>query len=69
MVPGGGQVEDGDMIDIDAGTKAMTLEVEESIIQSRKDAWTAPPLKATMGTLYKYCKLVSSASLGCVTDL
>lgn len=57
------------MIDIDAGTKAMTLEVDEGILQSRKDAWTAPPLKATNGTLYKYIKLVSSASLGCVTDL
>ena len=26
-------------------------------------------LKATKGTLYKYIKHVSSASLGCVTDL
>jgi dihydroxy-acid dehydratase len=31
--------------------------------------WVAPPLKTTGGTLYKYCKLVASASLGCVTDL
>jgi dihydroxy-acid dehydratase len=63
------QVEDGDMIDIDADKKTMTLEVEESVLQSRRDSWTAPPLKATSGTLYKYTKLVSSASLGCVTDL
>lgn len=62
-------VEDGDMIDIDADKKTMTLEVEESVLQSRRDSWTAPPLKATSGTLYKYTKLVSSASLGCVTDL
>mmetsp|Transcript_4430 Transcript_4430/g.12772 ORF Transcript_4430/g.12772 Transcript_4430/m.12772 type:complete len:619 (-) Transcript_4430:894-2750(-) len=62
-------VEDGDMIDIDAGKKAMTLEVDEGELQRRRDAWTAPPLKATAGSLYKYIKLVSSASLGCVTDM
>lgn len=38
-------------------------------LQSRREAWVAPPLKTTNGTLYKYCKLVASASLGCVTDL
>jgi len=26
-------------------------------------------LEATSGTLYKYCKLVASASEGCITDL
>lgn len=57
------------MIDIDAGKKAMTLEVEEGELQRRREAWAAPPLKATSGSLYKYIKLVSSASLGCVTDL
>ncbi len=57
------------MIDIDVGAKAMTLEVEEAALQARRDAWTAPPLKAASGSLYKYIKLVSSASLGCVTDL
>lgn len=62
------QVRDGDMVDIDVGKKAMTLEVEEAELKARRDAWTAPPLKATAGTLYKYCKLVSSASTGCVTD-
>ena len=27
-----------------------------------------PPLKAEKGSLYKYANVVSSASLGCVTD-
>jgi len=62
------QVRDGDMIDIDVGKKAMMLEVEEVVLSSRRDVWIVPPLKATAGTLYKYCKLVSSASQGCVTD-
>ena len=115
------QVQDGDMIDIDVGKKAMTLEIPEQVptvkaslqwqrehdvlharqrvfgicprasmppkllpllvcpasckpcmasnlqeLQSRREAWVAPPLKTTGGTLYKYCKLVASASLGCV---
>lgn len=62
-------VQDGDFIDINVGQKTMTLEVEEGELQARRDAWTAPPLKATFGTLYKYIKLVASASLGCVTDI
>jgi hypothetical protein len=44
------------------------LDVDESEWQRRRDAWTAPPLKATQGTLYKYIKAVTSASTGCVTD-
>jgi dihydroxy-acid dehydratase len=34
----------------------------------RRAEWTAPPLKAKAGTLYKYIKLVGSASQGCITD-
>lgn len=63
------QVQDGDMIDVDVGKKAMTLELSEEELKARRDAWNAPPLKATQGTLFKYCKLVSSASMGCVTDM
>ena len=38
-------------------------------IEKRRANWTKPPLKATSGALYKYSKVVSSAALGCVTDL
>jgi len=34
----------------------------------RREAWKAPPLKVSRGTLYKYIKNVKSASEGCVTD-
>jgi dihydroxy-acid dehydratase len=37
-------------------------------MQKRREAWTAPPFKATRGTLYRYIKTVKSASDGCVTD-
>jgi dihydroxy-acid dehydratase len=44
------------------------MEVDEAEMTRRRAAWTAPPLKATRGTLYKYIKNVKSASEGCVTD-
>ncbi len=42
--------------------------VNEQDMAARRAAWTAPALKATAGTLYKYIKAVTSASEGCVTD-
>ncbi|MFP6578280.1 MAG: dihydroxy-acid dehydratase [Myxococcota bacterium] len=61
-------VEDGDPIAIDAKENRIDLEVAPEEIARRKKAWTAPPLKATRGTLYRYIKDVKSASEGCVTD-
>ena len=37
-------------------------------LQARLDAWTPPEPKERRGVLAKYAKLVSSASLGAVTD-
>ena len=42
--------------------------ISDEELATRKAGWTAPPLKATSGTLYKYIKNVISASEGCVTD-
>jgi len=61
-------VKNGDTISIDAKKHTMDLEVPESELAERLAAWTAPPLKATRGTLYKYIKNVKPASEGCVTD-
>jgi len=61
-------VQDGDVITIDAETNSLDVEVDEAEMNRRAAAWTAPPLKATRGTLYKYIKNVRSASEGCVTD-
>lgn len=57
------------MISIDAATKQMNVELGEEELQRRRAAWSPPPLKATQGVLYKYIKLVSDASTGCVTDM
>jgi dihydroxy-acid dehydratase len=61
-------VEDGDMITLDAKKRVLELEVGEAELARRRAAWTAPPLTATKGTLFKYIKNVKPASEGCVTD-
>ncbi len=62
-------VRDGDPITIDATTRVMDVSISAEEMAARRAAWVAPPLKATRGTLYKYVRLVQSASEGCVTDL
>lgn len=61
-------VRDGDIVSVDAETNRLDVAVAESELQSRRESWKAPPLKANRGTLYKYIKNVKSASEGCVTD-
>lgn len=63
-----GLLQDGDMVTIDAETNRLDVDVSEADLNARQANWTAPPLKATKGTLYKYIKNVKSASEGCVTD-
>lgn len=61
-------VKNGDLITIDADAKSIAVDLSDDILADRRAHWTAPPLKATRGTLYKYIKNVSDASRGCVTD-
>jgi len=62
-------VVDGDPIVIDATRKTIELGVAPATLEQRRRAWKAPPAKADRGLLAKYARLVSSASLGAVTDL
>jgi dihydroxy-acid dehydratase len=64
-----GLLEDGDIIRIDAEKNIIEAELDEATIAERRAKWVAPVSRATHGVLKKYAKLVSSASLGCVTDL
>jgi dihydroxy-acid dehydratase len=61
-------VEDGDSITIDATTRTISVDVPDGVLERRRAGWTAPPLKATRGTLHRYIRTVKSASEGCVTD-
>ncbi len=61
-------VKNGDRITIDAEANQITIDLSDDELARRKNSWTAPPYKATRGTLDKYIKNVKSASEGCVTD-
>lgn len=61
-------VENGDKITINSENKIIDVDISETEMAARRNAWQAPPFKANRGTLYKYIKNVKSASEGCVTD-
>ena len=61
-------VQNGDTVTIDAINNTLDMDVSDEEIAARREAWVAPPFKATRGTLYKYIKNVKTASEGCVTD-
>jgi dihydroxy-acid dehydratase len=63
-----GLVESGDRITVDAQTREVTLHVSDDELAARKRRWQPPKPYADRGALAKYVKLVSSASLGAVTD-
>ena len=63
-----GLLQDGDEITIDAVNNTIEAHLTEEEIATRKANWTKPKPRVTGGYLYKYSKLVSSASEGCVTD-
>ena len=56
------------MITIDAEANEISVHLSDGELAKRRAAWTAPPYKASQGTLYKYIKTVTTASEGCVTD-
>jgi dihydroxy-acid dehydratase len=62
-------VEEGDTITIDADGRLLQLDVPDDVLTRRRAAWRPRPPRYTAGVLHKYAKLVSSASLGAVTDL
>ncbi|MCJ8280268.1 MAG: dihydroxy-acid dehydratase [Rivularia sp. ALOHA_DT_140] len=61
-------VKEGDTITIDANARLLQLEVSDEEIAKRRVDWRAPEPRYTKGILAKYAKLVSSSSLGAVTD-
>jgi dihydroxy-acid dehydratase len=61
-------LRDGDHVTIDAVGNRIDVDVSDAELAERRKSWQAPPYKHTRGVLHKYVKLVSSASLGCVTD-
>ncbi|TWW00963.1 dihydroxy-acid dehydratase [Chitinophaga pinensis] len=63
-----GLVQDNDIIEIDAEKNTINVELSAEELAARRAKWVKPALKVTNGVLYKYAKLVSNATEGCVTD-
>jgi dihydroxy-acid dehydratase len=62
-------VEEGDQITIDARQRLLSLNVSEEELVRRRNHWQPRPPRYKTGILGKYAKLVSSSSLGALTDL
>ncbi|MBX9255721.1 dihydroxy-acid dehydratase [Desmonostoc muscorum CCALA 125] len=62
-------VEEGDSITIDAPARSLQLNISDEELARRRANWQPPAPRYTKGVLAKYAKLVSSSSVGAVTDL
>ena len=63
-----GLLKEGDSITIDAHQLLLQVNISDEDLAERRAVWTDPAPRYTKGVLAKFAKLVSSASLGAVTD-
>jgi dihydroxy-acid dehydratase len=63
-----GLVQEGDSITVDAHQLLIQLNVSDDELDRRRAAWLKPEPRYRTGVLGKYARLVSSSSLGAVTD-
>ncbi|MFM9269788.1 dihydroxy-acid dehydratase [Halomonas elongata] len=61
-------LEDGDSITIDAEANTIDVALDDDELARRRAAWQRPEPRYTRGALAKYARVVSSASMGAVTD-
>jgi dihydroxy-acid dehydratase len=61
-------VNDGDSITIDAHKRLLQLNVSDDELARRRAQWKPPAPRYKRGLMAKYMKLVSTASIGAVTD-
>ncbi|WP_069384503.1 dihydroxy-acid dehydratase [Halomonas caseinilytica] len=61
-------LEDGDIITIDAEANTIDVALDDDELARRRNAWRRPEPRYTRGALAKYARVVSSASMGAVTD-
>ncbi|MFZ0634243.1 MAG: dihydroxy-acid dehydratase [Candidatus Acidiferrales bacterium] len=62
-------VREGESITIDAGARLLQLNISAEEFERRRAAWKPPAPRYRSGVLAKYVRLVSSSSIGAVTDL
>lgn len=61
-------VQEGDQITIDAHARKLEVHVSDQELEERRAEWEKPQPRYKKGVLAKYEKLVSSSSIGAVTD-
>ena len=62
-------IKEGDMITVDALNQKIEVALTENELISRRKKWKKPISKYKKGVLAKYSRIVSTSSLGAVTDL
>jgi dihydroxy-acid dehydratase len=61
-------INEGDTITIDAAKNLLQLNVDDKEIERRRSAWKPRTIAYDRGIMAKYARLVSTSSLGAVTD-
>ncbi len=61
-------IEEGDSITIDSHRLCIQVNVSDEELTRRRKLWQPPAPRYTRGVLAKYLRLVSTASLGAITD-
>ena len=62
-------IREGDLITVDALNQIIKVSLSERELDSRREKWEKPLPKYKKGVLAKYSRIVSTSSLGAVTDL
>jgi dihydroxy-acid dehydratase len=61
-------LRDGDMVTIDSQKKLLSVDLSDDELRERSRSWKPPSIAYKTGALFKYARLVSSASEGAVTS-
>ena len=61
-------LQEGDIVVIDVDNRQLRVELSDDEIAGRMKSWTKPEPRYTTGAFAKYAALVSSASLGAITQ-
>jgi len=63
-----GLTEEGDTVRVDIPNRTIDVLVDDTTLESRRQAWQPQPPRYTRGALAKYARLVGSAETGAVLD-
>jgi dihydroxy-acid dehydratase len=61
-------VRNGDLITIDADERSLSVNLSTEELAERRSNWKPPKPWYSKGVMAKYARLVSSSSLGAITD-